>query len=91
MTKSELVEKIAADSGLTKTDSEKALNSFIKSVSQALQKGDSVTLVGFGTFSVSKRAAREGRNPQTGATLQIGEKTVPKFKPGANLKAAVEG
>ncbi len=91
MTKAELVEKIAADSGLTKTDSEKALNAFISSVTNALQSGDSVTLVGFGTFSVSKRAAREGRNPQTGETLHIDEKTVPKFKPGANLKAAVEG
>jgi len=91
MTKAELVEKIATESGLTKTDSEKALNAFISSVTNALKGGDSVTLVGFGTFSVSKRAAREGRNPQTGATLHIDEKNVPKFKPGANLKAAVEG
>jgi len=91
MTKADLVEKIAAESGLTKADSERALNAFVKTVSTALKNGDSVTLVGFGTFTVMERAEREGRNPKTGEAMTISAKKVPKFKPGATLKNDVAG
>lgn len=85
MNKSELVDAIAAESGLTKADSERALKGFMGAVSKALKKGDRVSLVGFGSFSVSKRAAREGRNPQTGKTIKIAAKKVVKFKAGSEL------
>jgi len=71
MNKSELIEKLAKDAGITKTQANAALDSFIDAVTKTLKKGDKVTLVGFGTFSVSKRAARNGRNPQTGAVIKI--------------------
>ncbi|MCB9197140.1 MAG: HU family DNA-binding protein [Flavobacteriales bacterium] len=85
MNKSELVDAIAAESGLTKADSERALKGFMGAVQGALKKGDRVSLVGFGSFSVSKRAAREGRNPQTGKTIKIAAKKVVKFKAGSEL------
>jgi DNA-binding protein HU-beta len=90
MTKGELVEKIAKEAGLTKADAERALNAFTDTVKKSLKKGDAVALVGFGTFDVSKRKARVGRNPQTGAELKIPACRVPKFKAGKGLKDAVK-
>ena len=89
MTKADLVAKMAKDAKISKAAAGKALNSAIDGISKALKKGDSVTLVGFGTFGVSKRAARKGRNPQTGATIDIPARTVPTFKAGKGLKDAV--
>lgn len=89
MTKSELINSMAEKAGLTKADAEKALAAFTESVKEALQSGSKVPLVGFGTFSVSDRTARTGQNPQTGEKIQIPAAKVPKFKPGANLKDAV--
>ncbi|WP_340065997.1 HU family DNA-binding protein [Ascidiimonas aurantiaca] len=89
MNKSELIDAMAADAGITKAAAKKALESFLGSVEGSLKKGGRVSLVGFGTFSVSKRAAREGRNPQTGKTIQISAKNVVKFKAGADLSKAV--
>lgn len=89
MTKTELVDKIAAKAGLTKAAAEKALGAFTSSVADALKKGDKVTLVGFGTFSTTKRAARKGRNPQTGKEIKIKASTAPKFKAGKSLKDSV--
>ncbi len=89
MTKTELVDRIAAKAAITKASAEKALNAFTSSVSDALKKGDKVTLVGFGTFSTAKRAARKGRNPQTGKEIKIKASTAPKFKAGKSLKDAV--
>ncbi|MBW6491845.1 MAG: HU family DNA-binding protein [Lentimicrobium sp.] len=90
MNKQELVVAIATESGLTKADSKKALDAFISSTSKSLKKGDRVALVGFGSFSVSKRAARKGRNPQTGKEIKIAAKKVVKFKPGAELSKNVK-
>jgi nucleoid DNA-binding protein len=89
MNKSELISAIAADAGLTKADSERALNAVMDAVKGALKKGESVQLVGFGTFSVSQRSARTGRNPQTGAEIKIAAKKVAKFKAGKALDQAV--
>lgn len=89
MTKQELVSKMAEDAGVSKKAAEDALNSFIDSVKGALGKGDSVSLVGFGTFGVSQRNARTGRNPQTGAEIKIPARKVPTFKAGKGLKDAV--
>lgn len=89
MNKAELVDAIAKDTGLTKKDSEKALNSVIDNISKALAKKDKVQLIGFGTFETRKRAARTGRNPQTGAELKIKASTVPAFKAGKALKDKV--
>ena len=89
MTKEELVSKAAQDAGITKTEADKALKSFTGSIESALKKGDKVSLVGFGTFSVAKRAAREGRNPATGKKITIAAANVCKFKPGKRLKDAV--
>ncbi|ORU90549.1 MAG: DNA-binding protein HU [Cycloclasticus sp. symbiont of Poecilosclerida sp. M] len=89
MNKSELIDSIAADTGLSKADAGRALNSTVSSITSALKSGDSVQLVGFGTFQVKQRAARAGRNPQTGATIQIKAATVPSFKAGKSLKDAV--
>lgn len=89
MNKSELVDSIASESGLTKDQAAKALNAFIDSVQGALERGDDVVLVGFGTFSVKERAARTGRNPQTGESLTIAASKAPTFKAGKNLKDAV--
>ena len=85
MNKAELVDAIASESGLTKADAERAVKGFVSAVGSALKKGDRLSLVGFGSFSVSKRAAREGRNPQTGKTIKIAAKNVVKFKAGSDL------
>jgi DNA-binding protein HU-beta len=87
MNKAELIAKIADDAGITKTQSNSALDSFVEAVTKTLKGGGKVTLVGFGTFSVSKRAARNGRNPQTGAVIKIKAKKVAKFKAGKELSA----
>jgi DNA-binding protein HU-beta len=91
MNKSELVETVAKDAELSKADAEKALNAVIAAVVKAVAKGDTVTLVGFGTFKSVKRAARTGRNPATGAALKIAASTSPKFTAGATFKTAVAG
>ena len=87
MNKAELIAKIADDAGITKTQANATLDSFIEAVTMTLKKGNKVTLVGFGTFSVSKRAARNGRNPQTGAVIKIKAKKVAKFKAGKELSS----
>ena len=89
MTKEELVAKAADDAGITKTEAAKVLKSILDGIEDALKKGDKVSLVGFGTFSVAKRAAREGRNPATGKPISIPAANIPKFKPGKKLKDAV--
>ena len=89
MTKGELVAQIAADADISKAAAEKALKAFIDGITGALKKGDKVSLVGFGTFDTSDRAARKGRNPQTGEEIQIKASTVPRFKAGKSLKDAV--
>lgn len=89
MTKAELIDKVAAKTKLTKKDSGKAVDAAIAAISGALSKGDKVTLVGFGSFDVRKRAARKGRNPQTGKELNIAARKVPVFKAGKGLKDAV--
>jgi len=85
MNKAELVAKLADDAGISKTQANAALDSFVEAVTKTLKGGGKVTLVGFGTFSVTKRAARTGRNPQTGATIKIKAKKVAKFKAGKEL------
>ncbi len=89
MSKQELVEKMAEKAGLTKADAARALDAFTSSVSDALKSGDKVSLVGFGTFATSKRAAREGHNPRTGEPVAIAARTVVAFKAGSKLKEAV--
>jgi DNA-binding protein HU-beta len=89
MNKSDLISKIAEDAGITKTQANATLDSFVDAVAKSLKKGDKVTLVGFGTFSVSKRAARNGRNPQTGAVIKIKAKKVAKFKAGKELSGKI--
>ncbi|MCT6869855.1 HU family DNA-binding protein [Apibacter sp.] len=89
MNKSELIDAIATEADITKAAAKKALDSFLNNVTKALKKGDKVTLVGFGTFSVSSRSAREGINPQTKAKIKIPAKKVAKFKAGAELSSAV--
>ena len=87
MNKAELVAKLSEDAELSKTQANAVLDSFIEAVTKTLKSGGKVTLVGFGTFSVTKRAARTGRNPQTGATIIIKAKKVAKFKAGKELAA----
>lgn len=89
MNKSQLIDKIAAGADISKASAGRALDSFIEAVSGALQEGDQVALVGFGTFSVRERAARTGRNPQSGETIEIAAAKIPAFKPGKALKDAV--
>ena len=89
MNKTELVAAIAEKSELSKKDSEKALKAFIDTVTEELKKGDKIQLLGFGTFEVTERAAREGRNPLTGEKMQIKASKAPKFKAGKALKDAV--
>ncbi|MBK7097150.1 MAG: HU family DNA-binding protein [Sphingobacteriales bacterium] len=89
MNKGELIEKIANDAGITKTQANAALDSFTTTVQKTLKGGGKVTLVGFGTFSVTKRAARNGRNPQTGAVIKIKAKKVARFKPGKELSSKI--
>jgi len=91
MTKAEIVGKVAAEIKISKTAAGKALTLITDSIAQALRKGEKVTFVGFGTFSVLQRKARKGRNPQTGKEIRIAAKKVPKFTAGAALKAAAEG
>jgi DNA-binding protein HU-beta len=87
--KSELIDAITADTDLSKAAGGRVLDAFIGAVTRALKDGESVSLVGFGTFSVKARAARTGRNPQTGATIQIKAANIPNFKPGKALKDSV--
>lgn len=89
MNKSELIEVAAQEAGITKAAADKALAAILDAVVTAVAKGDSVTLVGFGTFKASQRAARTGKNPKTGASLKIPATTVPKFTAGTAFKAAV--
>jgi DNA-binding protein HU-beta len=89
MNKAELISKIAEDAGITKVQAGAALESFVEAVTKTLKKGDKLTLVGFGTFSVSKRAARKGRNPKTGETIKIKAKRVAKFKAGKELSEKI--
>ena len=89
MNKTDLIDSMAEDAGISKAAAKKALESFLENVEGSLKKGDRVSLVGFGSWSVSKRAAREGRNPQTGKTIKIAAKNVVKFKAGADLQKAV--
>ena len=90
MNKAELIEAMASSAKLSKADAKKALDGFIESTTKALKKGDRVALVGFGSFSVTKRAARKGRNPQTGKEITIKAKKVVKFKAGAELSSKVK-
>lgn len=89
MNKTELVEFIATQADLSKAKAAEAVDAFVDAVTTSLKKGKDVTLVGFGTFTISKRAARTGRNPQTGATIKIAASKAPKFRPGKSLKDAV--
>ena len=89
MNKGDLIAKMADDAGITKAQAAEALNSFTDCVEKTLKKGDKISLVGFGTFSVSHRAARTGRNPQTGAEIKIAARNVPKFKAGKALSDSV--
>ena len=90
MNKAELIDAIALKADLTKADAKKALDAFMEATTDSLKKGDRVGLVGFGSFSVSKRDARTGRNPQTGKPMTINAKKVVKFKPGSELDNAVQ-
>jgi DNA-binding protein HU-beta len=89
MNKAELIAKIADDAGITKTQANATVDSFIEAVTKTLKSGNKLTLVGFGTFSVSKRAARTGRNPKTGATIKIKAKKVARFKAGKELSSKI--
>ncbi len=90
MNKAELIDAMAAESKLTKVDVKKALDAFVNATTKSLKKGDRVALVGFGSFSVAKRAARKGRNPQTGKEIKIAAKKVVKFKAGNDLAGKVK-
>ena len=89
MTKADLINSIAEKSELSKADAEKALKAFTDAITEAMKAGEKVSLVGFGTFSVGDRAARQGQNPQTGAKINIPAAKVPKFKAGKALKDAI--
>ncbi|HAI82602.1 MAG: HU family DNA-binding protein [Chitinophagaceae bacterium] len=89
MNKADLIAHLAEAAGINKTQANAALDAFTDAITKTLKKGDSVTLVGFGTFSVSKRAARTGRNPQTGETIKIKAKKVARFKPGKGLSEKI--
>jgi len=90
MNKAQLIDAMAGDANLSKADAKRALDAFINSTSGALKKGDRVALVGFGSFSISKRSARTGRNPQTGKEIKIAAKNVVKFKAGSDLSGSVQ-
>ncbi|UMZ75278.1 HU family DNA-binding protein [Natranaerofaba carboxydovora] len=90
MNKSELIEKVAQEAGLTKKDTEKAVNKVFDVISEELAKGEKVQLIGFGTFETRERAAREGRNPSTGEVIQIEATRIPAFKAGKSLKEKVK-
>ncbi len=89
MNKGELADAIAAQTDLSKSNAQGVIDAFLGAVTSALKSGDKVTLIGFGTFSTSQRAARKGRNPRTGEEIDVKAATVPKFKAGAGLKASV--
>lgn len=89
MNKAELVDAIASKAGITKADAKKGLDATVAAISEALKAGDKVSLVGFGSFGVSSRSARAGRNPQTGEAIDIAAKKVVRFKPGAELSAGI--
>jgi DNA-binding protein HU-beta len=89
MNKADLVDRISGACDMSKTQAASAIDTAVESITAALKKGDRVALIGFGTFSVSQRKARNGRNPQTGATIKIAARKVAKFTPGADLKKAV--
>jgi len=89
MNKAELIEKIAKDSKITKAQANRTIDSFIDGITKALKRGEKTSLVGFGTYSISKRKARTGRNPQTGEPIKIAAKKVPKFTAGKWLKDSV--
>jgi len=89
MNKADLIDRIAAGSGISKAQAATAIDTAVDSITGALKKGDRVALIGFGTFSAAQRKARNGRNPQTGATIKIAARRVAKFTPGAELKKAV--
>jgi DNA-binding protein HU-beta len=90
MNKAELIDAMAAEAGLTKADAKRALDAFVTATTKALKKSDRVALVGFGSFSVAKRAARTGRNPQTGKEIKIAAKKVVKFKAGSDLTGTIK-
>ncbi len=90
MNKAELITTLAEEAGITKTQANTALDAFVGAVTKTLKKGDKVTLVGFGTFSVSKRAARNGRNPQTGEVIKIKARKVARFKAGKELSSKMQ-
>ena len=89
MKKVELVEAVATNAGLTKADATRAIDATFAAITEALKKGDKITLIGFGTFGVSRRDARTGRNPQTGATVEIPARNAVTFKAGSQLKDSV--
>ncbi|MDB4075145.1 MAG: DNA-binding protein HU-beta [Crocinitomicaceae bacterium] len=89
MNKAELIDAIASNADLSKADAKRALDGFVTATSDALKKGDRISLVGFGSFSISNRAARTGRNPQTGKEIQIAAKNVVRFKAGSELSGKV--
>ena len=89
MNKSELVAKVAAEAGVTQSDANRVLDAITNTIGETLKSGDNVALVGFGTFQVTKKAARSGRNPATGATIQIAARNAPVFKAGKTLKDKV--
>ncbi|HBW85294.1 MAG TPA: DNA-binding protein [Crocinitomicaceae bacterium] len=89
MNKAELIDAIAAESGLSKADSKRALDAFVGATTSALKKGDKISLVGFGSFDITKRQARNGRNPKTGAVIKIAAKKSVRFKAGSELSSSV--
>ncbi len=90
MNKADLISAVAAEAGLSKVDAKKAVEAFVSTVTKALQEGDKVSLIGFGTFSVAERSARTGINPSTKAAITIPAKKAAKFKPGAELAEAIK-
>lgn len=90
MNKSDMIRRIAEKTGSTLKDAEKSLTAVLETIEETMSKGDEVRLIGFGTFSVKKREARSGRNPQTGKAIKIPARKIPVFKPGAQLKEAVK-
>lgn len=89
MNKQQMIDAMASDAGISKTEAKSALDSFVQNTTSCLRKGDRLSLIGFGSFSVSRRAARKGRNPQTGQEITIKAKNVVKFKPGSDLAKTV--
>ena len=91
MNKTQFIDAMKEKTGLTKKDAENAYNAFVETIVDALKDGDKLQLIGFGTFEIGERAAREGRNPQTGETIQIAASKAPRFKAGKSFKDAVNG